>query len=110
LQQALNEAQAESVPGAKDQGLSIVYHALGRHADSDAALMRLTREFAGWPTGAALAHAFRKEPAQAFEWLEKAYSERDADLLLWVRGHPFLQPLRADPRYTALMGKMNMPD
>jgi TolB-like protein/lipoprotein NlpI len=108
LQQALNEAQAEPVPGARDQGLSVVSHALGRHAESDAALLRLTREFAGWPTGVALAHAYRKEPGQAFEWLDKAYSERDADLLLWVRGHPFLQPLRGDPRYKALMGKMNM--
>jgi TolB-like protein len=110
LQKALDEAQAEAVPGAKDQGLSVVYHALGRHAESDAALKRLTREFAGWPTGVALAHAYRKEPGQAFEWLEKAYGERDADLLLWVRGHPFLQPLRGDPRYKALMGKMNMPE
>jgi TolB-like protein/lipoprotein NlpI len=110
LQQALNEAQAEAVPGARDQGLSVVYQALGRHAESDAALLRLTREFAGWPTGVALAHAYRKEPGQAFEWLDKAYSERDADLLLWVRGHPFLQPLRGDPRYQALMGRMNMQD
>jgi TolB-like protein/lipoprotein NlpI len=110
LQQALNEAQAEAVPGAKDQGLSVVYHALGRHTESDAALMRLTREFSGWPTGVALAHAYRKEPGLAFEWLEKAYSERDADLLLWVRGHPFLEPLRADPRYKALMGELNMRD
>ena len=110
LRQALIEAQAEAVPGAKDQGLSVVYYALGRHAESDAALTRLTREFAGWPTGIALAHAYRKEPGQAFEWLEKAYSERDADLLLWVRGHPFLQPLRSDPRFKTLMSKVNMPE
>jgi hypothetical protein len=43
LQQALDETKAEAVPGARDQGLSIVFHAIGRSAESDASLARVIK-------------------------------------------------------------------
>jgi TolB-like protein len=105
---ALKEMQAELRPGARDAGLSIVYHALGRRADSDAALERFKRELPYWPVGVALTHAYRGERDQAFAWLEKAYEQRDPDLLMWVKSHPFFASLRNDARYTAVLRKLNL--
>jgi hypothetical protein len=53
LDAALTESKAEPVPGARDQCLTIVYHALGRNAESDAALARLIKEFPDWGSGVA---------------------------------------------------------
>jgi TolB-like protein/Flp pilus assembly protein TadD len=45
---------------------------------------------------------------QAFQWLEKAYEERDSDLVT-MNSHPFFQPIRSDPRFQALLRRMNFP-
>ncbi len=108
LEAALTESKAEPVSGARDQCLSIVYHALGRHAESDAALARLIKELPEWGSGVAIAYAYRGERDQAFKWLDNAYTSRDADLLLWIKGQPFLDSIRSDGRYTALLRKMNL--
>ena len=56
----------------------------------------------------ALVHAWRGERDSAFEWLERAYARHDLELR-WLKIDPFLRNLRADPRYTALLRKMNLP-
>jgi tetratricopeptide (TPR) repeat protein len=46
---------------------------------------------------------------QAFKWLEKAYEEKDTNLIVpGVRFDPMLEPLRSDPRYTDLLRRMNL--
>lgn len=108
---ALKEFQAEAAPDAKDAGLAVVYHTLGRKADSDAALARLIRASGDtWSYSVSIVHAYRGERNEAFEWLEKACESRDADLLVSIRGDPELVPLRADPRYKSLLRKMNLPE
>jgi len=37
----------------------------------------------------------------AFTWAEKAYTHRDSDMVLRIRGHPFFEHLRGDLRYAA---------
>ncbi|TET69815.1 MAG: hypothetical protein E3J56_09040, partial [Candidatus Aminicenantes bacterium] len=44
---------------------------------------------------------------KAFEWLEKAYEERDSNLILVTIPWPF-DPLRSDPRYKQLLIKMGL--
>jgi TolB-like protein/Flp pilus assembly protein TadD len=109
LDAALKEVMTEISKNGKDSGLAAVYHMMGRTAESDAALVRLMNEYHDWPTGVALAHAARGEPNQAIEWLEKAYVARDPDLLLWGPVHPFFASLHDQPRYQALMLKINLP-
>jgi hypothetical protein len=42
----------------------------------------------------------------AFEWAHKAIGQRDPHMLT-VKGGPNFDPLRSDPRYPALLKKMN---
>jgi TolB-like protein/DNA-binding winged helix-turn-helix (wHTH) protein/Tfp pilus assembly protein PilF len=44
----------------------------------------------------------------AFRWLEKAYGERNSNLV-WVRYPECFEPLRSDPRYRSLLARMNLP-
>lgn len=110
LQKALREMQAET-SGSRDFGLALVYYALGRKQESDAALARLTREFAlTTPLNIGIVHAYRGERDQAFAWMEKAVEGRDLTIGHKFRYDPKLEPLRSDPRYKALLKKMNWPD
>ena len=49
------------------------------------------------------------EPDKAFEWLDRAYEERDY-FLLWIKVDPVYDALRDDPRFAALLERMNFPD
>jgi TolB-like protein len=108
---ALKEMQAE--PGGTNMGLALVYHALGRKADSDAALARhvADAERASISTfvSAARVHAYRNEPNEAFAMLDRAFERRDHNLLSIVVD-PIFAPLHRDPRYRALLRKMNLDD
>jgi TolB-like protein/DNA-binding winged helix-turn-helix (wHTH) protein/Tfp pilus assembly protein PilF len=44
---------------------------------------------------------------QAFEWLERSYKERSF-WMPFLGVHPHLDPLRSDPRFSALMRRMNL--
>jgi len=44
---------------------------------------------------------------QAFEWLERAYEERDG-ILVYLNAAPFFDPLRDDPRFQDLLLRMNL--
>jgi serine/threonine-protein kinase len=44
---------------------------------------------------------------EAFEWLERSYEEREGRIC-WIKVDPRFDPLRSDPRYKALLKKMNL--
>ncbi len=44
----------------------------------------------------------------AFEYLERAYAERDGDLT-WLQADPAFDSLRSDPRYADLLRRMGLP-
>lgn len=106
---ALDEMRAE--PSLlRDLGLALAYHALGRKAESDAALARGTRAVGGdVPMNVAIAHAWRGERDEAFAWIEKAIDVRDLLVGHKFWDEPMLEPLRSDPRYKALLAKLNRP-
>ena len=87
----------------------IAYYALGRKKESDAALSELiTKYHASHPYEIAQVYAFRNQPDEAFEWLERAYAQRDSDLVL-TKVDPFLKNVHADPRFAAFLKKLNLP-
>jgi TolB-like protein/Tfp pilus assembly protein PilF len=61
------------------------------------------------PSLIATVFASRGDVGKAFEWLERAYECRDAPLST-IQFHPWLAVLRSDPRYKALLRKMNFPE
>jgi tetratricopeptide (TPR) repeat protein len=107
---ALAEIEQENDERLRLAGRAIAYHALTRKADSDSALADLEKNFSqAAPYEIAEVHAFRNEIDQAFAWLDRAYRRRDF-LCVMVKGDPLLKNLEPDPRYKALLHKMNLPD
>jgi serine/threonine-protein kinase len=53
--------------------------------------------------------AWRGEKDRAFEWLERAYSQRDGGLSD-IKVDPALNSLRTDSRYQALLRRMKLPE
>jgi len=87
----------------------IVYYALGRKKESDAALNELiTKHHASNPYEIAQVYAFRNQPDEAFEWLGRAYAQRE-DQLTETKVDPLLKNLHSDPRFAALLKKLNLP-
>jgi TolB-like protein/DNA-binding winged helix-turn-helix (wHTH) protein/Tfp pilus assembly protein PilF len=54
-------------------------------------------------------YAWRGEDSQALEWAERAHEQRDPGVT-WLKIDPDFRSLRADPRYKALLRKMNLPN
>ena len=107
---ALAEMAHESDEGWRLEGLAIAHHALGKRAESDAALAELTTKFAkDAPYSIATVHAYRGERDLAFQWLDRAVAERDGTLA-GIKVDPLLKPLIGDPRYQALLRKLGLPD
>jgi Flp pilus assembly protein TadD len=107
---ALAEMGRESDDGWRLEGLAIVNYALGKRAESDAALAELLAKFQqDAPYRIATVYAFRGDSKPAFEWLERAYTERDGDLVS-IKVDPLLKSLTGDPRYAALLKKLGLPE
>jgi serine/threonine-protein kinase len=53
-------------------------------------------------------YAFRGEPDLAFEWLDRAYDQRDSGLV-FIKGDPLLINIQHDSRYHAFLKKMRPP-
>jgi TolB-like protein len=56
----------------------------------------------------AQAYAWRRDPDAMFEWLERAWANRDPGLRRLL-GDPFLAPYREDPRFAAFRRKIGLP-
>jgi tetratricopeptide (TPR) repeat protein len=107
---ALREMEQEAISDAKQQGLALVYYALGRKADANAALAALIKEEAdGSAFSIAQVYAFRGQSDEAMHWLERAYGQKDP--FLWqIKSISLMKRLETDPRYKAFLLKMNLPE
>ena len=106
--QALAEIELEPTDWSRLDGEAVVYHALGRHEESEKALQQLIATHssdAAYQIGEV--YAYRGEPDKAFEWLNRAYDQRDAGLRD-LKVNPLLNSLRKDPRYIELLKKMRL--
>jgi len=88
----------------------IAYYALGRKKESDTALSKLiTKYHAVYAYQIAEVYAFRNQPDEAFEWLDRAYAQRDSGLV-GTKVEPLLKSLHNDPRYAAFLKKIHLPN
>jgi TolB-like protein/Tfp pilus assembly protein PilF len=89
--------------------LAMAEHTLGHAAESRRVLDELINQHgARTPFRIAVAYAWRGETDSAFDWLQQAYERRDPALSLLHLDFG-LSGVRGDPRYKALVQKMNFP-
>jgi len=108
-EQALAEIEKEPSEWARLTGQALVYHALGRDQDSNTALADLIGKYnADSAYQIAQAYAFRGQTDKSFEWLDRAYKQRDGGMTD-VKIDPVFKNLRRDPRYVELLKRMRLP-
>jgi serine/threonine protein kinase/Flp pilus assembly protein TadD len=110
LAEAQTEFQKQGAEGNRRMGVAMVEHASGHEKQSQAALKELIAKNAGdMAYQVADVYAWRGEKDKAFEWLERAYQQRDSGLngIAW---DPLLSNLKGDPRYSALLAKLELSD
>ena len=105
-QGALAEIEQETNEVWKMIGLPMAYYALGRKADSDAALAALiAKAEKDGPYNIAYVYAYRGEADKAFAWLDKAVEYGDSGLSEIVTENLF-DNIHADPRWLAFLRKV----
>jgi tetratricopeptide (TPR) repeat protein len=97
-------------PGKGFGMLANVYARAGRRTDA----LRLIEEAKGLsrrqyisPVSLAQAYIGLGDKDQAFAWLNKAFEERDT-VMTSLRVEPAFDPIRSDPRFTALLKRMRL--
>ena len=108
LKDALAEMEKEPGWPYHELGLALANHALGREKESDVALAALISKGAdccAYQIGEV--YAFRGNLDKAFNWLDRAYKQRDGGLGS-LKTDLLLKSLRGDPRYAELLGRMNL--
>jgi len=109
-EEALAEAAREQDEGSRLWALAIIHHAMDQESKSEAALRDMVANHA--QTMASLiaeVYSRRGEIDAAFEWLERAYAQRDGGLVE-VKRNPRLRPLHRDSRWGTFLKKMRLED
>lgn len=101
---ALEEIERETNPQRRVLGKAMIYPALGRDEEADAALAELI-EAGDLPLGIAEVFAMRKMPDKAFEWIEKAVASGSSDIAEF-HVSPRLRNLWPDPRWDQLTQRL----
>jgi TolB-like protein/Tfp pilus assembly protein PilF len=108
LEEAATAAQKDAADWARLLVVSCARWGQKRIPESDAALAELVK-MAG-ETGAyqiAEVYGYRNDKDRAFEWLERAYRQRDAGLAA-LRADTLLKSLHDDPRWDAFLRKVGL--
>jgi TolB-like protein/DNA-binding winged helix-turn-helix (wHTH) protein/Tfp pilus assembly protein PilF len=105
-------AEIELIPNGGERAClyAITYYALGREKESDSALRELIAKYrADGAYQIAEVYAFRSQSDKAFEWLDRAYTQRDTGLTA-TEVDPLLRSLHNDPGYIAFLNKLDLPN
>jgi TolB-like protein/DNA-binding winged helix-turn-helix (wHTH) protein len=110
LPEALDAMEKEPEKDLRLAGLALVYTAMGKRAESDAALRALEGSFASSNAyEIAQIHAYRGEADAAFEWLQRSYRTHNSKVLS-VKTDPLLRSLHGDRRFKTLLAKLSLPE
>jgi hypothetical protein len=102
-------ARQEAAGDWQDAALARALQIGADRAAADAALQTLIDRQAGKAAyQIAQVHALRNDPKQAFDWLDRAWDNRDAGISLLLYD-PILLRFKDDPRFAALARKVGLP-
>ena len=91
-------------------GVALAEHTLGHSEESQRALDELIEKHSRDSAFLiAETYAWRGEKEQAFAWLERAYERHDSSFIN-LKLEPRFASLLSDPRYHALLRKLNLPE
>jgi TolB-like protein/DNA-binding winged helix-turn-helix (wHTH) protein len=108
-QEALATFQSNSREEFRGAGVAMAQHTRGDAQASQEALDKLIATSAGNAAyQIAEVYAWRGEKDKAFEWLERAYRQQDGGITS-VKSDVRLASLHGDPRYAAMLHKLNFP-
>jgi len=105
LDDALLQMNKEPQDGHRLAGRALVFQAMG---DTDRAAMELEKLIAlgdRWTYEIAQVHAYFGHLDESFSWLQRAIDRRDQGLRQ-MRGDPFLENLRDDPRFDDVLERL----
>jgi len=106
VEEALVQVQSEPEELVRLYAMAILHASARNRKEADAALQALIEHHADRaPTQIAEIYAVRGERESAFEWLERAYGERDGGLTE-IRSSPHLRSLHHDPRWRDFLNRM----
>jgi serine/threonine-protein kinase len=106
---ALVEFEQEPERATRLSGKAMAHHDLEHAKESQQALDELiAKEAQGAAYQIAWVYAWGGERDKAFEWLDRSYAQRDAGLP-YLMSDPLVAKLRDDPRYAAMLKRMNLP-
>ncbi len=107
--EVLATAQRSTLEWDRNYGGALALKELGRPREARAALERLiARNADDSAYQIAELFAWQGEPDRAFEWLERAFANRDTGLQI-TRGDPLLRPLYGDARWKPFLRRLNLP-
>jgi tetratricopeptide (TPR) repeat protein len=111
VEDAMREFEQERDEVSRTRGLAIGYHSEGRPARSEKHLKQL---IAGHRDDSAReiaqVYAWRGEKDRAFEWLDRAFAQRDAGLCE-LKGDALFRNVQDDPRWKAfLTDRLKLPN
>jgi TolB-like protein/class 3 adenylate cyclase/Flp pilus assembly protein TadD len=110
IEEARAAFEAEVIEYFYLQGLALVEHAQGQRARSDAALRGLIDKYAQESAfQVAEVYAYRGEADVGFQWLERAYAQRDPGLS-GIKSNALVRSLHGDPRWQPFLEKMRLAD
>jgi tetratricopeptide (TPR) repeat protein len=88
-------------------GIGLV-HALAGQRDEAMKMVEAMKARSDTPASAiALVLGALHENDEAFQWLERSLAQRD-DVLVYLKVHPFFDPLRSDPRFADLVRRVGL--
>jgi len=114
LQEAISEyQQAIAMSGGSESFVSLAhaFRATGKKAEAEKTLRDLERKAtnsSASPYTMATVYAGLGENDKAFQFLEKAYSEKSLNLSLSLKSDQLLDSLRSDPRFQDLLRRVGL--
>jgi adenylate cyclase len=107
--EAFAAIQNEPAAHFRNSGLAMIVDTGEHRREADRALATLEQQdAAGSAYQIADAYARRHDLAKTFEWLDRAYRQRDGGMLSIRQGMP--RDITSDPRFAVLLRKMNLAD